>query len=102
MENLVEKFKDIVMDHTNIAQEVDAYEVAPLIAEEARKIAIEFAKSLMGSEISTHRSDKIGETSKEVTKYTPPEYPLMKGELIMNGDNLFNYFIDNYYEKIKS
>ena len=96
MEKLVERFEKIngrlLSQHGN----------AMSSAEEARKIAIEFAKSLMGSEISTHRSDKIGETSKEVTKYTPPEYPLMKGELIMNGDNLFNYFIDNYYEKIKS
>ena len=46
MKKLIEKFEDIVNEYTNIAQEVDAYEVAPAIADEVKKLAIEFSKYL--------------------------------------------------------
>ena len=89
MENLVEKFKDIVMDHTNIAQEVDAYEVAPLIAEEARKIAIEYrwwwGNKTVKVDISECPDDMDFEDWVKIWE---------QGE--------FNNFINEYYEKTKS
>ena len=79
MEKLIEKFEDIVNDYTNIAQEVDAYEVAPAIAEEARKLAIAYSRYYFDEALNLGRD------------ILPDEY--INTDLI-----LFEQFINKYYE----
>ena len=62
-------------------------------AEVAKKIAIEFAKKLMETKITSLRG-----MNDEPEVRNSPDYALMKGELIINGDKLFDKFIEEYYE----
>jgi hypothetical protein len=51
------------------------------------EIAIEFAKYLFSSKITKYKSIS------KLEKYIPPEFNLMKGELIKNGNNVFKEFL---------
>jgi hypothetical protein len=88
MEKLVNKFIDISegSDYTM------GYFNAEDIAEEVKKIAIEFAKKLMETKITMLR----GMSDKSEIRNSP-DYALIKGELIINGDKLFEQFIEEYY-----
>lgn len=89
MDKLVSKFIDISegSDYTM------GYFNAEDIAEVAKKIAIEFAKKLMETKITALRG-----INDEPEVRNSPDYALMKGELIINGDKLFEQFIEEYYE----
>ena len=89
MNKLVNKFIDISegSDYTM------GYFNAEDIAEETKKIAIEFAKKLMETKITALRG-----MNDEPEVRNSPDYTLMKGELIINGDKLFDKFIEEYYE----
>lgn len=93
MNKLVNKFIDISegSDYTM------GYFNAEDIAEEAKKIAIEFAKKLMETKIYACGEGKIGNIGQTINSKIPPEYDLMKGELMINGDKLFEQFIEEYY-----
>lgn len=74
-----------------------------LIAEEAKKLAIEFAKKLMCTEVCSARSGRVESGFECSVKYphaVPPEYSLMYGELARSGDKLFDKFIEDYYAKV--
>jgi len=57
------------------------------------EIAIEFAKYLFSSEITRNPSKE------DEMVYTPPEFNLMKGNLIKNGKELFNNFLKERNKK---
>ena len=50
-------------------------------------LAIEFAKYILSMQITKAKS------SIDLETYTPPEFNLLKGELIVNGSDLFQQFI---------
>ena len=98
MNKLLDKFDDILNDSLIYWEEVDFEKHNRECVEECKKIAIEFAKSLMDSEVTEQRSGKIGQIGNTVNAYVPSEYALMKGELVRNGDKLFDKFIEENYE----
>ena len=61
-------------------------------AEEIKNTAIGFAKKLMETKITALRG-----MNDEPEVRNSPDYALMKGELIINGDKLFEQFIEEYY-----
>ena len=68
-------------------------------AEECKKIAIEFAKRLMSTEVCSKRIVRVEsgyECSVEYPHSVPPEYSLMYGELARFGDKMFDKFIETY------
>ena len=72
--------------------------------EEVKKIAIAFAKRLMSTEVVFKRTGRVEsgyECSVEYPHNVPPEYSLMYGELVRNGDKMFDEFIVKYYEQVQ-
>lgn len=92
MNKLVSKFEDIFLQEDKWMK--DIYKEC---AEETKKIAVEFAKKLMETKIYAYKEGKIGNIGQTINGKIPPEYSLMKGELIINGDKLFDKFIEEYY-----
>ena len=67
--------------------------------EEVKKIAIAFAKRLMSTEVVFKRTGRVEsgyECSVEYPHEVPPEYSLMYGELVRNGDKMFCEFMIDY------
>lgn len=58
------------------------------------KLAIEFAKYLFSTKVTKHTS------MKDSIVYTPPEFNLMKGDLIKRGKELFYQFLKERNDKI--
>lgn len=58
------------------------------------ELAIEFAKYLFSREITRNPSKE------DEMVYTPPEFNLMRGNLIKNGKELFNNFLKERNDKI--
>lgn len=68
-------------------------------SKEVKKIAIEFAKRLMSTEVVFKRTGRVEsgyECSVEYPHNVPPEYSLMYGELVRNGDKMFCEFMIDY------
>jgi hypothetical protein len=95
MNKLVKKYKEIINEEIICWGDYEVGITDKLCAEECRKIAIEFAKELMKSKVKIAREGIIG-GAKVVYSITPSEYTLMEGELIKNGDELFNEFLKSY------
>ena len=76
-----EAFKDIIIENQGLKLYKDNE------AKRFEELAIEFAKYLFSTEISKHTS------MENSVKYTPPEFSLMKDNLIKNGKELFNQFL---------
>jgi len=91
-ENEVEK---AALNDTKSIDRIDGFKAGVTFAESRfEELAIEFAKYLFSSEIRRN-------TSKENEMvYTPPEFNLMKAELIKNGKELFNNFLKERNGKI--
>ena len=106
MEKLINKFENIVRGYywfyCSKTPELDGAilfqpEMIPLrsskpCAEETKKLAIEFAKKLMETKITA-----LMGMNDESEIRNSPDYALMKGELMFNGDKLFEQFIEEYY-----
>ena len=104
MDKLESRFNKIVLDNDRLVNFVFSelqHVILPekyenLIMEctkETKKIAIEFAKKLMETKITALRGmNDVPEVRNS------PDYALMKGELMLNGDKLFEQFIEEYYE----
>jgi hypothetical protein len=91
-ENEVEK---AALNDTKSIDRIDGFKAGVTFAESKfKETAIEFAKYLFSREI-TRNSSKEDEMV-----YTPPEFNLMKGDLIKNGKELFNQFIKEKDGKI--
>lgn len=87
MNNLKERFEKYIWQKN-----------APeMVAIDCRKIAIEFAKQLMQTSVTSHRPNEY-DKGITIVESVPPEYSLMYGELVRNGDKLFNKFIEENYE----
>jgi len=89
MNNLEEVFKDIIYNYSDERLQVED------CAKKCQEIAIEFAKSLMDKE-TTRINTNLFDKGMVVIKEVPSEYKLLKGELIKNGDKLFDKFIEDY------
>lgn len=59
----------------------------------AKEVAIEFAKYLMQQKVSRVTAGCLSETN--VAEYLPREYQLMHGNLIQNGSDLFDEFLNS-------
>lgn len=96
MEELIKKFNILIASGItgDIFQEAEILDADTKCAEECKKIAIEFATSLMDMEITTHRAGNT-EGKSEV----PSHYRLMQGMLVANGEKMFNDFLKQYYER---
>ena len=57
-----------------------------------RKTAIEFAKYLLDRDVTRHTAAVLPKL--EGTTYRPPEYDLLRGELEVNGEAIYNDFIE--------
>lgn len=68
------------------------------ISEESKRIAIEFAKKMLGSQIYKCDSGKVGEKV-DYKIVDVSEFKIILGELILNGDKLFDEFIENYKQR---
>ena len=64
--------------------------------EEAKKLAIDFAKEILRTKIKCYKSGRIGEES-NFDVINTPELDLIFGELELNGDKLLDEFIENKY-----
>ena len=98
MENLEKRIEDSFKSvKFNDYTPLEISQISHKWAEEVREITIEFAKQLMEIEVTKCNKGKIGEPIEKFS-YLPYEYSLMKGELIQNGEQLFDKFIEEYYE----
>ena len=91
MDKLVKKFEDI----NNNWYKSDYSTMFEVQAELTKQIAIEFAKHYLSGTIKKHYAGSIGDESK-VEEYRTPEMDLLLGELISNGKNNFNKFLEDY------
>lgn len=89
MDKLVKKFDDLLKQESFIP--IEAHNCAEL----TKQIAIEFAKYYLSGTIKKHYAGSIGDESK-VEEYRTPEMDLLLGELISNGENNFNKFLEDY------
>ena len=93
MEKLIERFKQLEAKAKYSSDASIAFNPGKLQAEECRSIAIDFAKYILNSEVTTTTCMLTSE------KYYPKEYALMQGQLLKDGINMFNKFIEEYYGK---
>lgn len=95
MTRLEEIFKEILYNYSNEQLQVED------CAKKCQEVAIAFAKRLMSTEVVFKRTGRVEsgyECSVEYPHNVPPEYSLMYGELVRNGDKLFDKFIEENYE----
>jgi hypothetical protein len=92
-DNEIEK---AALNNTKSIDRIDGFKAGVEFAESKfEELAVEFAKYLFSREI-TRNSSKEDEMV-----YTPPEFNLMKGDLIKNGKELFNNFLKERMAKYK-
>lgn len=77
----------------NSYTQLEIEQISEKWAEEIKNICIEFTKKLTESTITIHRG-----MHKEPEIRSSSDYALMKGDLILHGDKLFDKFIEEYYE----
>ena len=98
METLSKRLRDTFQNiQYNSYTPLEVEQLSEKWAKEVENIAIEFAKKLMETKIYACREGKIGNIGQTVNGKIPHEYSFMKGELIINGDKLFDKFIEEYY-----
>ena len=111
MDKLVKKFEDIFRANSKEPKPYEddysspdyfendvnfmLHRLAAYNAELTKQIAIEFAKHYLSGTIKKHYPGSIGDESK-VEEYRTPEMDLLLGELISNGENNFNKFLEDY------
>jgi hypothetical protein len=92
-DNEIEK---AALNNTKSIDRIDGFKAGVEFAESKfEELAVEFAKYLFSRKI-TRNSSKEDEMV-----YTPPEFNLMKGDLIKNGKELFNNFLKERMAKYK-
>lgn len=106
MDKLVKKFEEVIKDYetaylNNECENKDLVKEQLLLffthklAKECGQIAIEFAKHYLSGTIKKHYAGSIGDESK-VEEYRTPEMDLLLGDLIKDGENNFNKFLEDY------
>ena len=75
----------------------DKFYLNNYLVKETKNVAIEFVKKVLNSKIKVIKSGHIGK-EENAEEYWPEEFQLMLGEILKNGDKIFDKFIKEYYE----